>query len=71
VFRNVCNADYEVVTGVLLKIHMPKSSVIAGEIGLAEDVHLWGDIGNTYILNCTKTFAIQLRKVTDSLSKGS
>ena len=42
VFRNVCNAGYEVVTGVLLKIHMPKASAVAGEISLAEDVHVWG-----------------------------
>jgi hypothetical protein len=45
-FRNVCNAGCEVVTGMLLKIHMfwdvmPKASVIAGEISLAEDVHVW------------------------------
>jgi len=42
VFRNICNAGFEVVTGVVLKIHMPKASVIAGEISLAEDV--WGAI---------------------------
>jgi len=41
VFRNVCNAGCEVVTGVLLKIHMPKTSVFAGEISLVEDVHVW------------------------------